>query len=162
MMDARNRFYLALSMATEAHEGQKDKAGLPYILHPIGVAHLVQTVAGHQPSLAMDELHQAALLHDVLEDTELTMVDLLDAGFSAQVIRGVRTVSRREGEAYTVFIDRIAKGERFGMVLKLADLEHNLHHRQLFEGATRQQQRKYERAQIELTRALREDERRKQ
>jgi (p)ppGpp synthase/HD superfamily hydrolase len=62
----------ALQIAARAHEGQKDKEGLPYILHPLRVMHAVQVVA---------------VLHDVIEDTSVTSEDLRQAGF------GERTTS---------------------------------------------------------------------
>lgn len=128
-MTGRDLFYDTLALAAAAHNGQDDEAGLPYLMHPIGVAKLVDVILERFEAhhlVAQDQLHQAALLHDVLEDTTLTVEDLLDAGLSTNVINGVRAVTKRVGEEYHEFIDRICDAGPFAVLLKLADIEHNL------------------------------------
>src|SRR5262245_43558357 len=78
---------LARRIAARAHEGQTDKAGVPYIRHPEAVA------AAFDPASHPVE-HSAAWLHDVLEDTTLTATDLQDAGVDEEVIRIVVLLTR--------------------------------------------------------------------
>lgn len=111
----------AIRIAVEAHRGQVDKAGKPYILHVLRVMH---TVVGEQAQMV-------AVLHDVVEDCEgWTLERLLDEGFDQAVVEGVDAVTRREGESYLAFIDR-AKLSPLGRVVKLADLEDNMNVRRL-------------------------------
>ncbi len=113
----------AIKVATEAHYGQADKGGLPYILHPLRV---MLAVKDHGPAAMA-----VAVLHDVLEDTSVTTVDLArtrGAGglaFSAGIIEAVESVSRRKGETYTAFIERAAEN-RLGAIVKRADILDNL------------------------------------
>ena len=76
----------ALHIAQKAHNGQTDKAGKPYILHTIRVAQRCNT----------DTERIVALLHDVIEDTEITPNNLYSAGFSKTIIDAVLSVTRRE------------------------------------------------------------------
>lgn len=107
----------AESVATVAHAGVYDKAGEPYILHPAYVAGLVDDATGDS------ELVAAAWLHDVVEDTEITIEDLRARGFSERVLATVAAVSRKDGETYSEFIDRIA--DRDAAIVKTADILHN-------------------------------------
>lgn len=105
---------LAKEIATKAHAGQKDKAGVDYINHPAAVASLVET----------RELKTIAWLHDVIEDTELTAQNLLDAGIPAELVEVVEILTRKDGESYLEFIERVSKN-RMATVVKIADLTHN-------------------------------------
>ena len=107
----------AESVATVAHAGVYDKAGKPYILHPAYVAGLVADATGDS------ELVAAAWLHDVVEDTEITIEDLRARGFSERVLATVAAVSRKDGETYSEFIDRIV--DRDAAIVKTADILHN-------------------------------------
>lgn len=78
----------ALTIATKAHEGQTDKAGAPYIFHPIRVANRCLT----------DEEKIVALLHDVIEDSETSASDLLAKGFPRTIVDAVLSVTRNEGQ----------------------------------------------------------------
>jgi (p)ppGpp synthase/HD superfamily hydrolase len=104
----------ALKIATRAHRGQLDKAGEPYINHPKAVARMLGT----------EETQTVALLHDVVEDTAVTLGNLKDAGFSDDIITAVDCLSQREGERREEYIMRVAKNPLATMV-KLADLKHN-------------------------------------
>ncbi len=110
----------AIALAAKAHTGQRDKAGAPYILHPLRVMLRLDT----------PEAMQAAVLHDVLEDTPVTVESLRDAGFSEPVIEAVDALTRRPDETYTAFIDRV-KAHPIARRIKLADLEDNLDLRRL-------------------------------
>lgn len=104
----------ALIIAAQAHAGQLDKAGQPYSLHPLRVM-LAQT----------DETARiVGLLHDVVEDSSITLNDLA-ADFSSPVVAAVDALSRRGGESYDAYIDRVMTNRLAGMV-KRADLLDNL------------------------------------
>ena len=105
----------ALVIATKAHEGQKDKAGSPYILHTIRVSNRCLT----------DEEKIVALLHDVIEDTNVSASDLLASGFPRNIVEAVLSVTRNEGEIYEDFVIR-SKQNPIGRQVKLHDLEDNM------------------------------------
>lgn len=104
----------ALQIARKAHENQFDKGGSPYILHPIFVASLVNT-----------EYEKAtALLHDVIEDSELTLQHLKDAGIPTDVIQAVELVTKKPHLDYFEYLESIKENE-IARKVKLADLTHN-------------------------------------
>lgn len=105
----------ALKIACKAHQGQKDKAGADYISHPVTVSSFVQ---GNMVSVI------AALLHDVIEDTPVTLDDLKAEGFDEKVIRCVDALTHRTDEPRSAYIERIA-ANRDAICVKLADLRHN-------------------------------------
>lgn len=100
------------ALAARAHAGQLDKIGVDYIEHPRAVA------AGLEPF--GDELVMAGLLHDVLEDTDVTAADLLAAGVLESVMRIVEAVTNTPGELYEVKMRRIA-ADRDACLVKIAD-----------------------------------------
>lgn len=97
------------------HAGQRDKMGCAYFQHPMRVAMRCNT----------DEEKIVALLHDTIEDTDVTAEYLLAEGFPQQIIDGILSVTKREGEDYERFVAR-AKCNALGRVVKLHDLEDNL------------------------------------
>lgn len=105
-----------------AHGEQATKAGEPYWTHPVAVMGLL-------PVHATDDERHAALLHDVLEDTDTTEGDLRAAGYSERTIALVRMLSRPEGDARPSYMDWIrtiaATGDRGLIAIKLADNMHN-------------------------------------
>jgi (p)ppGpp synthase/HD superfamily hydrolase len=107
----------ALLVAIEAHRGQWYPAPLPepFILHPVRV------MLGVAPGLPQI----VALLHDVVEDSPLTLDDLTDKGFDSAVVAAVDRLSHREGEAYEAYIERLAP-DPLAREVKLADLADNL------------------------------------
>jgi len=105
----------AISLATEAHRGRKDKAGAAYILHPLRVMLRMKT---------KDE-RVVAVLHDVVEDTKYTLEDLRKAGYSQKVIQSLDYLTKRRCERYKIFIKRI-KLNPLARKVKIADLEDNL------------------------------------
>jgi (p)ppGpp synthase/HD superfamily hydrolase len=105
-------------LAELAHRGQVDKAGNPYINHSRTVARIL---ADHGHS---DPVIIAGLLHDVVEDTTLTLDDLLEFGFSEPVVRAVDSVTKRAGETYMDLIRRAA-ADPIGRLVKLADNQTN-------------------------------------
>ncbi len=105
----------ALSLALKAHQGQKDKSGQPYILHPVRVMLRFQET----------EARIVALLHDVLEDSDISIDELQHAGFGTKIIEAVRCLTRKPNEEYLDYIRRI-KENPLARKVKLADLKDNL------------------------------------
>ena len=103
----------AMQIAYTAHHGQVDKAGMPYIFHPM---HLAESME--------DEISCcAALLHDTVEDTDITFADL-EAEFPAEVMDVLKLLTHKEGTDYFDYV-RSIKGNPVAVKVKLADLAHN-------------------------------------
>ena len=105
---------LALSIATEAHKGQFDKAGVDYVEHLIYVASQVDT----------EEEKAVALLHDVIEDSPFTAEELLLAGLSETVVTAVQVLSKKKRQDYQTYLENV-KSNSLARAVKLADLKHN-------------------------------------
>lgn len=105
----------AIQIAIEAHQGQTDKAGAPYILHLIRVMNAGQT----------DNEKICGILHDLVEDTKWTFEDLKKEGFSKEVISALICVTKQPNEPYTHFIERI-KTNPLAINVKLNDLKDNM------------------------------------
>ena len=105
----------ALNLAYEGHQGIMDKAGVPYIFHPFSVALMMTT----------EEETVTALLHDVVEDTEITLQDLRTEGFPDEVVKAVALLTHDEAVPYRDYIVAVSKNE-IARKVKLADLTHNL------------------------------------
>lgn len=104
----------AMRIMFEAHKEQFDKSGVPYVFHPFHVAEQMT-----------DEISCcAALLHDVIEDTDITAEDLRREGISEEVIRVVLMLTHDDSEPYLDYVKRI-KAEPHARAVKLADLTHN-------------------------------------
>ena len=104
----------AIEIAARVHAGQVDKGGAPYILHPLRV--MLRVAPGAQQIVAV--------LHDVVEDSDVTFEDLKREGFAAEVISGLRSVTKVAGESYEDFVARAAR-DPVGKAVKLADLMEN-------------------------------------
>jgi (p)ppGpp synthase/HD superfamily hydrolase len=117
MTPEQSRLYtIAIQVAAQIHKNHRDKAGEPYILHCLKVSEMVKTF----------EERVAAILHDVIEDGDLRPGDLKQMGFPDEIVEIVDIVSRRDGETYESFIDRIIASENVhAMWVKMADLTHN-------------------------------------
>ena len=87
----------AIAIAAKAHEGQVDKAGLPYILHPLRVMFAREN----------EEERICAVLHDVIEDTNITLEDLRREGFSEEILFALACLTKLQGETYDAFIERV-------------------------------------------------------
>ena len=111
-----------LVIATNAHSGQFDRGGAPYILHPLKVMHYLKSDD--------EELMCMALGHDVIEDTSVTYRDLRDAGISERVIDGIRALTKVPGLTYEEYKAGVFASED-AMRVKLADLRHNTDIRRL-------------------------------
>lgn len=136
-MDYNELYDKALQIAVRAHKGQKDKAGHGYILHPIRVSERCD-----DPRAKI-----VALLHDTIEDTDVTADYLREEGFTEEIVEAVLAVTRREGEEYNDYVRRAAQNE-LGRMVKRADLEDNMDIRRLPELTDRdvERLRKYLRA----------------
>lgn len=104
----------ALQLAYEAHHGQTDKTGLPYIHHPL---HLAEQMTDEVTTIA-------ALLHDTIEDTNLTIEDLQAEGFPADAIEAVRRLTHDPSVPYLDYV-RGLRDNPIAVTVKLADLTHN-------------------------------------
>ena len=111
-----------LVIATNAHAGQFDKGGNPYILHPLKVMHYLKTDD--------EELMCIALGHDVIEDTPVTYQELRDAGISERVIAGIRSLTKQPGQTYAEYKESVFANPD-AMQVKMADLRHNTDIRRL-------------------------------
>ena len=110
----------AIALAVEAHKGQRDKAGQTYILHPLRVMMRLETEAERM----------AAILHDVVEDTPYTLERLRELGYPQEVLFALECLTKREGESYEAFIERV-RPHPLARRVKLADLEDNMDVRRL-------------------------------
>lgn len=111
----------AIEIATEAHQGQFDKAGRDYIGHPLRVMEMGNT----------EEEKIVGVLHDVIEDTDWTFEKLAEEGFSDEVIAALRCVTKiSENENYDDFIDRVKKNP-LAVAVKINDLTDNMDIRRL-------------------------------
>ena len=104
----------AIKIAFEAHAGQLDRSGLPYVLHPIHVAEQMKD----------EDTCVVALLHDVIEDTDMTLEDLRTYGFTEAQLEGVRLMTRLEDEDYFDYV-RNLKDNPIARAVKIEDLKHN-------------------------------------
>ena len=140
-MDYTKLYDKALQIAIRAHAGQKDKAGHDYIMHPIRVSEHCSDMRAKI----------VALLHDTIEDTDVTADYLREEGFTEEIVEVVLSVTRREGESYEEYVRRAAQNE-LGKMVKRADLEDNMDVRRFTELTDRdvERLRKYLRAWQEL------------
>ncbi len=104
----------ALKLCFEAHKNQTDKSGMPYVFHPF---HLAEQMKDEDTTIA-------ALLHDVVEDTDYTVADLKQMGFSPNVIEALELLTHNDDTPYMEYVAKI-KNNPIARAVKLADLEHN-------------------------------------
>ena len=104
----------ALKLCFEAHKEQTDKSGMPYVFHPF---HLAEQMADEATTVV-------ALLHDVVEDTELTFDDLEKQGFGEEIISALKLLTHNDDTPYMDYVAKI-KNNKIAIVVKLADLKHN-------------------------------------
>ena len=105
----------AMKVAYDAHSGQTDKSGLPYIFHPIHLAEQMQ-----------DEISACvAVLHDVIEDTSISIFDLREEGFPEDVLDALLLLTHADGSPYMSYI-RAIKTNPVATTVKIADLKHNM------------------------------------
>ena len=105
----------AIAIALEAHRGQVDKAAQPYILHPLRVMLKMNT----------DKEMIVAVLHDVVEDSKISLEDLQSRGFFGEIIDAVKCCTKKHGMPYEEYIQQIGKNPLASRV-KIADLQDNM------------------------------------
>jgi (p)ppGpp synthase/HD superfamily hydrolase len=117
-------FPKALALATLVHAHQLDHSGDPYLWHIIRVVHRVWAATAKSPVLMRDRLMAIAALHDVLEDTPVTLEELKEK-FPVSVWGCVASLTHMQGESYHEYIPRVGKDE-WSKLVKIADLEDHL------------------------------------
>lgn len=105
----------AIQVARRAHEGQLDKSGRPYIGHPLRV----------MGALRDERERMAAVLHDVVEDTSVTLDDLREAGCPPEVLEAIAAISKRPSEDQEAYLARVAANP-IALAVKRADIEDNM------------------------------------
>lgn len=105
----------AINLASTAHAGQPDKAGKPYILHPLRL----------MLKFNSEEEMIVAMLHDVVEDSGISLEQLRRQGFAQPIVAAVDCLTRRKGESYEDFIARI-KVNNLARKVKIEDIKDNL------------------------------------
>ena len=105
----------AIEIAAKFHSGQVDKAGQPYVLHPLRLMFAVRT----------PQERMAAVLHDVVEDTDMTIADLAREGFSQEVVAAVQALTKLTGESRIDAAHRAA-ADPIARAVKLADVADNM------------------------------------
>ena len=127
----------AVSLALWAHAGQQDKAGAPYILHAMRVASRMES----QESII------TALLHDTIEDSDLTLDELRQRGYPQPVLAALECLTKRDDEVYDDYLERVRANELARRV-KLADLADNVNLARIEKPSQADHERltKYERA----------------
>ena len=132
----------AMNLAYAAHHGQFDKGGVPYIFHPI---HLAETMD--------DEFSTCvALLHDTVEDTDVTL-EQLAMEFPQEIVEAVDLLTHREGVEYFDYV-RAIKANPVAVKVKLADLAHNGDPKRICnQGNAEKRREKYAKAKKILTEA---------
>ncbi|WP_373876510.1 GTP pyrophosphokinase [Paenibacillus spongiae] len=106
---------LAISIALHTHKGQRDKGGNPYILHPIAVMNRVGTM----------EERIVAVLHDVIEDSDVTLQHLREQGFSEEIIEAISLLTKSEDDRYEEFIEKTLSNQ-IARKVKIADIKVNM------------------------------------
>jgi (p)ppGpp synthase/HD superfamily hydrolase len=128
----------AIKIAVAAHEGQVDKSGRPYILHPLQL----------MMQMGTEEEMVTAVLHDVVEDSDMTLADLAAAGFSEVVVTAVGLLTHdKSRQSYEEYVTAV-KANPLARRVKLADLTHNMDARRLenIDEKALQRLQKYHRA----------------
>lgn len=109
-----NVFEKALMIAIQAHSGQTDKQGKPYILHPLAVASQLDSL----------ELKTIALLHDTIEDSWVSKEFLLENGIPEELVEVIALLTKPKGMSYEDYLRRV-KQNPMALAVKKADLAHN-------------------------------------
>lgn len=109
--------YKALEISSELFKHETDKGGLPYMLHLLYVYRHVYT----------KEEKVIALLHDVIEDKNISESELLDIGFPKKIVDDISILTRKEGADYSSYIENIVKNaSKEALEVKLSDLKNNI------------------------------------
>ena len=114
-MTKRELLNLAFTIALEAHSGQFDKQGKPYINHVLKVSNRCKSM----------DAKIVGMLHDVIEDTEFTGLDLVKRGIPQDLVVIVQLVTKFPGQSYKEYQERV-KSHPIAIEVKLSDLKHNM------------------------------------
>ncbi len=142
----------AIVFATNAHAGQFDRGGKPYILHTLSVMRFTEEEFGFD-----EELLAIAVLHDTVEDTKTTWKDLNDEGFTERMILALKALTKVNGQTYDEYQEGVFANVD-AMKVKMNDLRHNSDIRRL-KGVTEkdiERLAKYSRFFIEIQARLKE------
>ncbi len=134
-MEQRSMIELAIQIALDAHAGQVDKANQPYILHPLRM----------MCKVTEEEEQIVAILHDVVEDSAVTVAELAEYGFSKRVLDAVDCLTRQADEDYEAYIERILTNS-LASVIKLVDLDDNINRNHFDDESSKLRRQKYEQA----------------
>lgn len=135
----------AIELAKKYHQGQVDKGGNPYIEHPMAVMDRLETI----------EEKIVGVLHDIVEDTDLTLEDLLELGFPEFIVEAIDSVTRRDDETRAEFINR-AKQNVIGRKVKIADIMENMNLKRI-PNYTIEDEKRVGKYQKELKKLLNDD-----
>lgn len=105
----------AIKLMFEKHKNQVDKAGIPYVFHPF---HLAEQMNDENETLV-------ALMHDLVEDTDVTFEDLAGMGFQGEVIEAIKLLTHDKSVEYLDYVKKLS-GNALARKVKIADLEHNM------------------------------------
>ncbi len=141
-LDLESLLAVAIAIAYQAHDGQIDKAGKPYISHPLTVMAQMDTI----------ESKIVAVLHDAIEDSDLTIADLVNQGFPEFIIEAIAAITKLDGELYENYISRV-KSNAIALKVKIADITHNMDISRIVNPTDKDFQRleKYEKVLTQLT-----------
>ena len=104
----------AMKLCYEAHKGQVDKSGMPYVFHPF---HVAEQMTDETTTIV-------ALLHDVVEDTDYTLEDIAEEGFGKEILEAVALMTHEDDVPYLDYVAKL-KDNPIARAVKLADLAHN-------------------------------------
>jgi len=117
LRESDDLMYKSLEIVTRVFSDKEDKGGMPYVIHLLKV---YSKVTDYTEKVC-------ALLHDVVEDTPITFLDMKEFGYSKEIIDILKILTKLKGEDYRDYIDRIIESENIhAMNIKLADLKHNM------------------------------------
>jgi len=146
-MKKQHMLNAAITIAAAAHADQYDRGGVPYLMHPLAVMYHLATND--------EELKVIAILHDVIEDTDVTYEDLRNVGISDRAIAGIAAMTKLPGETYAEYKIKVMSN-RDAMRVKIADLWHNSDIRRLKGVSEKDIARveKYQKFYLELSESL--------
>jgi GTP diphosphokinase / guanosine-3',5'-bis(diphosphate) 3'-diphosphatase len=115
MKDLDHLLITAIALAKKSHQNQFDKAGKPYINHPIRVMNSVESY----------EEKIVAILHDAIEDSDLTLTDLVELEFPIGIVEAIEAITKRNGEDYEAYLQRVM-ANAIALRVKIADMQDNM------------------------------------
>jgi (p)ppGpp synthase/HD superfamily hydrolase len=146
-MNLENLLHTAIGIAKTAHSGQKDKAGNPYIEHPLRVMENLETT----------EEKIVGVLHDIVEDTQITLDNLRAMGFPEFILNAIDAVTKRPQEEYEDYLNRV-KSNPLALKVKIADMRDNMDLKRIKNPTQKDYQRlaKYQRILPQLLQELKQ------